>query len=268
MLRGVIQVVLLLFLLTCFTACTRPPEKKAAAGDEPETFTIDQVQPKVLPYVFTDQGTWIVKPVQTRPADKEKALNALKRAQETVSKRLKPFPTYNGEENIVPRIKITPISISKQGRTVNTLGWFDAEFNAIVLTWDITTVGDEALLYAFSHELGHWVWFYVLSDWEKDGYRAILYSNTNTEHRNDLKDPGVDQDLLEQEWFADDFRIYACAVPDFPHLLHTSPVKSPGEPAKLQAFFNRFRNRDIPLGNAGAAHNLFPEVSGLNAAER
>lgn len=264
---GRVFFLIVFILMTGVTACTQATETSLPATNDPEPasiFTIDQLQPKILPYVFTDRGTWIVKPVQTKEKDRVKALKSLEKTLHIISARLKPFPTHRDEQSIIPKIKITPITISKQGRSVKTLGWFDSEYNAIVLTWDIVRVGEEALQYAFSHELGHWVWYYVLTDREKEKYRGLVNGNKAMEYHNDLKDPGYSSDLLVEEWFADDFRVYACEVPDYPHLLHTPIGKSPGEPARLKEFFHRFKADNPAASGYGAEHNLFPETSGAD----
>lgn len=241
--RKLFLALILLIISALVAACEKSGENSSASPTESEiisTFSLDQLQPKILPYVFTNQGTWVVKPVQINNKDKTKALENMQHTLNSISPRLKPFPAYRNGEPIIPKIKITPITIIKQGRSVNTLAWFDSEYNAIVLTWDIASVGEETIQYAFSHELGHWVWYYILSDLDKKEYRTLVNGKKAMEYHNDLKDPGINQDLLIEEWFAEDFRFYACDVPDYPHLLRTPIEKNPGKPDDLKKFFKRF----------------------------
>jgi len=240
----IILALILLIISVLVTACENSGGNSSASPPESEviaTFSLNQLEPKILPYVFTNQGTWVVKPVQIKNKDKAKALQNMQHTLNTISPRLKPFPAYRNGKPIIPKIKITPITIIKQGRSVNTLAWFDLEYNAIVLTWDIANVGEETIQYAFSHELGHWFWYYILTDQDKMEYRALVDGKKRMEYHNDLKDPGINKELLIDEWFAEDFRVYACEVPDYPHLLRTPIQKSPGKPDKLIKFFKRFK---------------------------
>ncbi|KJS10597.1 MAG: hypothetical protein VR67_16955 [Peptococcaceae bacterium BRH_c8a] len=244
MMPGKIVLALILLIISVLVTACEKSENTSASSTESEnisTFSLNQLQPKVLPYVFTNQGTWVVKPVQIKNKDKAKALENMQHTLDTISPRLKPFPAYRNGKPIIPKIKITPITIVKQGRSVNTLAWFDIEYNAIVLTWDIASVGEETIQYGFSHELGHWVWYYILTDQDKTEYRALVNGKKTMEYHNDLKDPGMNKDLLIEEWFAEDFRIYACEVPDYPHLLRTPIQKSPGKPDDLKKFFKRVK---------------------------
>jgi hypothetical protein len=80
------------------------------------------------------------------------------------------------------------------------------------------------LIYVFAHELGHWVWFNALSDSERKSYAEIVNRDT--------------EDRLTWEYFAEDFRKYACGVKDCHGADKT--LQSEADTNKLKEYFSKF----------------------------
>lgn len=208
--------------------------------NEAATFTIsDLYPPTIFPLCFTGPGKWIVEPVQLDSESKMNALNAFQSAIQPISQRLKPFPMFINNNWIAPSVVISPMFIIEHGRPGKTTAWYDSEYNSIVLTWAVLQVGKAAIQHAFAHEFGHWVWYHIMTDEEKQEYRNLVGEPNKRRDQELIDTYGIDAELLIQEWFAEDFRLYACNVQECSEI-RSKLGTSRGDPDKLKRYFARF----------------------------
>jgi len=170
-------------------------------------FQIEELYPFFMPIMCMAPGKWLVETVQIDAEIKEKVRSEFKQAVEGISVKLKPFPLYNNGRFLKPSVVIAPFFLTGVGRPGNTSAWYDLSRNMIVLTWHSVEDGVEGIRNDLLHEFGHWVWFNILDEVEKEEYGCIV----GEPDQADLKlceEYGVDPIFLVQEWFAEDFRVY------------------------------------------------------------
>lgn len=141
---------------------------------------------------------------------------------------------------IVPILVFVPATITNIERMgkPKTIAFYDHSINFIAITYSALDSGENGIEEAFTHELGHWVWYNVLNEREKQQYLGL--SGKPNQHDQDLlKAYNIDENRLVEEWFAEDFRVYAAKVPD--NGVESDFGNSHGDPEKLHSFFNKFR---------------------------
>lgn len=143
-----------------------------------------------------------------------------------LSERLKPFQV-NPDKVPVLNFSTAYVYRNDGSRVTYVAGCFDKKSNVINLNLCAFKHDDSSLIYTFAHELGHWVWFNSLSDSDRKGYADMVN-----------RDVG---DSLTWEYFAEDFRKYACGVKDCPGVNET--LQSKADAKKLKEFFSRFDSK-------------------------
>jgi len=144
-------------------------------GELPKTFTISDLYSYILFVVYTGNGTWLVKIMEINSNDIDNAQTIVYDAIQSMPKKLKPFPKRNNSIRIKPKLTISPLTISKQGRPGKIRAWLSADYGInIVLTWNVIKEGKPGIQYAFAHELGHWVWFFILSEADRQEYTELV----------------------------------------------------------------------------------------------
>jgi len=207
-----------------------------------QKFQITNIPVDVMPVFDLVEGCYIIEP--DTDFYTKAGIDLFHVAIKSISDRLKPFPRYDDDNDwIVPNVLISPIVEFKQiGMPGKIYGWLSDR--NIVITSSVIKQGEKNIQNVFAHEFGHWVWFYILSEEEKQQYRDIA-GTVNDYDRKLLNIYMLNSDeSLIAEWFAEDFRLYACGIDisDATTEIYSKLGNSHGEPDKLQQYFNRFVN--------------------------
>ncbi|MBF7084350.1 hypothetical protein IT084_15455 [Desulfallas sp. Bu1-1] len=185
-------------------------------------------------------GEWIVEPIERHEfaLEYENVIQKMKNALEQVSQKIKPFQSFDADNEkwLEPQLVLVPSVVHLQGRPGETMAWYDYDFNTLAITWNVLK-NENDIAPVFSHELGHWVWFNILTEEEKQQYLKIA-GKPDQSDLDVAKKYQLDSDELLQEWFAEDFRVYVVGLKYENINIH---FKSHGEPEKLKEYFSKFR---------------------------
>ncbi|NPV72324.1 MAG: hypothetical protein HPY89_00720 [Pelotomaculum sp.] len=206
---------------------------------EQQCFCIQDLKLKFslfLPLSLIGEGKYTLEVVHLTPETKSKITSEFTQAVKDI--KLKPFP---GTAPSVLLLPITLTEITKKGE-IDTTACFNPRYNTIILTMRSLTGGVGSIKGVLAHEFGHWVWWNILSDDEKKEYNRI----TGEPGPADLalcEKYNLDPSFLIQEWFAEDFRIYAVGESE----VNKSKLgASRGCSSELAKFFSRLVNDNVP----------------------
>ncbi len=208
--------------------------------EKDETFSVQDISIKFLPLMFYGGEKWIVEPVMLSGEEKDKILKIYYNAAEILDESLMQLPMYANDNFVMPSVVISLLKLTEIKSPGKTLAWYSSWLNQIILTHKAFSLGEKELAGVLAHELGHWVWHNVLSEDEKLQYRELAGQPDKCDRilLSVLGLDGYGEDVLIQEWFAEDFRMYAAGLPDGEYSARLG--RSKGDPERLQEFFNRF----------------------------
>lgn len=202
-------------------------------------FGVMQIYVSIEP-IYPNWGGYkfIIEPVKVE--NEQKVLHDMSNSLQQISQHLKTVNIPVTDVVIVPAL-FTRVEYVKDSLG-NTNAWFSSKYKRVCISYhDYLIGGEEALKSDFGHELGHIFWYYVLTPEQKEKYIKLTGGINNQEHELAIMYSLTDRQLLE-EWFAEEFRFYACGIKDVKGV--TSRLgKSHGDPEALQTFFNAFSKR-------------------------
>lgn len=217
-----------IFLLGC------TPKEKPKYNNQ--TLNFDEISVQILPLFPASSGKrLLIEPLEI--ANREELINNVRSAIKDIGNHLKPLPIPSFT------IALVPASIGIEEYIQADLGhidaWFDSDYKTLAITCRTYQIaGIDDMKGKFSHELGHLVWNYVLTQSDKLEYFCIAGGLTQQDRELAKKYSRTEEQLYE-EWFAEEFRLYAIGLPNIEGFKSRLGL-SHAEPTELQKFYHKF----------------------------